>query len=150
MHGEINLMNPSLALLYYQLVVANPESGEREPQPLYYFDAGSTLSGYDPATVYCYDKATKQYGGLAVVLDKNELVLPLDLSWGEYVALALAWHGAVGWPLLYLELDEFLELDLYLRRSVYAFPRTLPRLFPAADWSILATKAEYFATEPRA
>jgi len=68
-------------------------------------------------------------------------VLPLTLSMGEYV------QGAYGWQFLYLPLLVFQQLPPVTRQKVYDLRRVLPALFPDADWSIIATKREYFDTE---
>ncbi len=109
-----------------------------------YLETGGAES-WDYRTFLRYDQAQRQLLGVAL-FDRPD-VLPMTTSLGEYMRAALAWHGAYGWQFLYLPLLVFQQLPPVTRQKVYDLPRILPELFPDADWSIIATKREYFDTE---
>lgn len=108
-----------------------------------YYDnyAHSDLS---PPTMLLYDRADRQYLGLAAFL-RPELV-PLQLTPSQYVAAALDWYGAPYWQLLYCSLDDFRRLGLIERQHVYRLGKVLPLLFPETE-ALLATKQAYFGME---
>jgi len=141
--GSLNMVTigTSIDNRKYRLQMDVPEPGAEHAS---YFDNSGHQDTVLP-TMLLYDRAQRQYLGLYAFL-RPELV-KLDLDLAEYAAAALAWHGAYGWQLLYCDLEEFEGLPLYLRREVYRLKEALPRLFPEADWSIIATKKSYFDTQ---
>ena len=118
----------------------------KEPLKEYarYFDMASPLDTGKP-TMLLYDESAREYKGLAVFLRPE--IVPIELTPGEYVRKALAWHGARNWQLLYCSLEDFKHLHIVDRRQVYDLPLLLPFLFPDDDWSIIETKRAYFDTE---
>jgi hypothetical protein len=141
--GSLNMVTigTSIDNRKYRLHMDVPEPGAEHAS---YFDNSGHQDTVLP-TMLLYDRDQRQYLGLYAFLRPELVKIELDLA--EYAAAALAWHGAYGWQLLYCDLEEFKGLPLYLRREVYRLKEALPRLFPEADWSIIATKKAYFDTE---
>jgi len=145
--GCLNLANVAASLSSHEFRkhLEIPGYVEQTPEMLHatMFDCGSRANITTSYTYLRYDREHKRYLGLGLEYSLKFYNLPLTI--GEYVRAALAWHGGWGWPFLYLSLDDFRQLDGSTLLTLYDLCEAMPVLFPDADWSIIDTKAEYFA-----
>ncbi|MCC3157079.1 hypothetical protein LJ737_07505 [Hymenobacter sp. 15J16-1T3B] len=138
------MLNLTVSLYEPEFHLYNSNPGYEDFVGCSYLETGGAES-WDYRSFLRYDQIQRHL--LRVALFDRPDVLPMTTTLGEYMRAALDWHGAYGWQLLYLPLDEFRALPWVTRQKAYQLAKALPVLFPAADWSVIETKRAYFDTE---